>query len=97
MAKQKAVPSGQDQEGIQRRRNLDKNILHIDLSTRTSNRLERHGIFFVGELVQLSSARLAGVRGIGRKSLHEVKRMLGGLGLSLAMDIGDWKPPVSDT
>lgn len=58
-------------------------VEELDLSVRRYNCLKRAGIQTVGNLEQMSEARLLSVRGCGPGTLHEVKRALNRLGTSL--------------
>lgn len=55
----------------------------LDLSVRSHNCLKRAGINTVYELVQKTEEEMMKVRNLGRKSLEEVKKKMGELGLSL--------------
>ena len=55
----------------------------LDLSVRSHNCLKRAGINTVHELVQKTEDEMMKVRNLGRKSLEEVKKKMGELGLSL--------------
>ena len=55
----------------------------LDLSVRSHNCLKRAGINTVYELVQKTEDEMMKVRNLGRKSLEEVKKKMGELGLSL--------------
>jgi len=54
--------------------------------------MKNENIVYIGDLVTHSEARLLRVPNFGRKSLHEIKAMLAGLGLSLSMDVPAWPP-----
>lgn len=71
---------------------LLKRIDDMELSVRSSNCMKNENIVYIGDLVTHSEARLLRVPNFGRKSLHEIKTMLEGLGLSLSMDIPAWPP-----
>lgn len=65
--------------------NLYRRIDEIELSVRSSNCLENANIKFIGELVQRSEAEMLRTKNFGRKSLTEIKEILGEMGLSLGM------------
>jgi len=67
--------------------NLYRRIDEIELSVRSSNCLENANIKFIGELVQRSEAEMLRTKNFGRKSLNEIKEILGEMGLSLGMRI----------
>jgi DNA-directed RNA polymerase subunit alpha len=63
---------------------MEMTIEDLELSVRSYNCLKRAGINTVAELVQKTEEDMMKVRNLGRKSLDEVKKKLGELGLSLA-------------
>ncbi len=69
----------------EKQRLLEKSTSELNLSVRASNCLEQARITTIGELVQRTDADLLRVRSFGRTSLHEVKRKLADMGLSLGM------------
>lgn len=71
---------------------LLRRIDDMELSVRSSNCMKNENIVYIGDLVTHSEARLLRVPNFGRKSLHEIKAMLAGLGLSLSMDVPAWPP-----
>ena len=72
--------------------NLWKSIEELDLSVRSANCLQNAQIRFVGELVQRSEAEMLKTKNFGRKSLKEIKEVLGELGLELGMRVDGWDP-----
>ncbi|HOQ03620.1 MAG TPA: DNA-directed RNA polymerase subunit alpha [Anaerohalosphaeraceae bacterium] len=60
-------------------------IEQLELTVRSSNCLESNNIQTVGQLVKMTEADLLKIRSFGKTSLHEVKRKLAELGLSLGM------------
>ena len=75
--------------------NLFKSVDELELSVRSANCLQNANIRFIGELVQKTEAEMLKTKNFGRKSLNEIKEMLGALGLSLGMTI-DNLPPRKD-
>ncbi len=73
---------------------LTQSIAELDLSVRASNCLESARINTVGELVNLTESDLLKVRSFGKTSLREVKRKLQDLGLTLGMDIPEFKKAI---
>lgn len=67
--------------------NLFRRIEEIELSVRSANCLENAGIKYIGELVQRSEAEMLRTKNFGRKSLNEIKEVLGGMGLGLGMKL----------
>jgi DNA-directed RNA polymerase subunit alpha len=67
--------------------NLLKSVDELELSVRSANCLKNAGINLIGELVQKTEAEMLKTRNFGRKSLNEIKEILGEMGLSLGMKI----------
>lgn len=70
--------------------NLFRRIEEIELSVRSANCLENADIKFIGELVQKTEAEMLRTKNFGRKSLNEIKEILGEMGLSLGMKLEDF-------
>jgi len=70
--------------------NLFRRIDEIELSVRSANCLENAGIKYIGELATKSEGELLRTKNFGRKSLTEIREILGGMGLSLGMKIEDF-------
>jgi DNA-directed RNA polymerase subunit alpha len=64
---------------------LDRSVEELELSVRSGNCLKNANIRTIRELVQKSEADLMKTKNFGRKSLNEIKAVLGTLGLSLDM------------
>ena len=62
----------------------------IELSVRSANCLENADIKYIGELVQKTEAEMLRTKNFGRKSLNEIKEILGEMGLSLGMKLEDF-------
>jgi DNA-directed RNA polymerase subunit alpha len=69
---------------------LAKSVDEMELSVRSYNCLKNANIRTIGELVQKSEAEMLKTKNFGRKSLNEIKEILGGMGLSLGMKLDDW-------
>jgi DNA-directed RNA polymerase subunit alpha len=67
--------------------NLFRRIEEIELSVRSANCLENADIKYIGELVQKTEAEMLRTKNFGRKSLNEIKEILGEMGLQLGMKI----------
>jgi len=67
--------------------NLFRRIDELDLSVRSANYLENADIKYIGELVQKSEAEMLRTKNFGRKSLSEIKDILGEMGLGLGMKL----------
>lgn len=65
--------------------NLYRRIDELELSVRSSNCLENADIKYIGELVQRSESEMLRTKNFGRKSLNEIKDLLGEMGLSLGV------------
>ena len=69
---------------------LHKSVDEMELSVRSYNCLKNANIRTIGELVQKTEAEMLKTKNFGRKSLNEIKEILGGMGLSLGMKLDDW-------
>lgn len=69
----------------------DVKIEELDFSQRTFNCLRRAGLTTLRHLAIASEADLSGIRGFGKKSLHEVRDKLGEYGLSLKPPKGGYR------
>jgi len=68
----------------------DQLLRHVDeleLSVRSANCLKNAGINMIGELVQKTEAEMLKTKNFGRKSLSEIKEVLGELGLGFGMKL----------
>lgn len=70
--------------------NLFRRIEEIELSVRSANCLENADIKYIGELVQRSEAEMLRTKNFGRKSLNEIKEILGEMGLGLGMKLEEF-------
>lgn len=75
------------EEGPKLNEHLFRRIDELELSVRSSNCLENANIKFIGELVSRSENEMLRTKNFGRKSLNEIKEILGEMGLSLGMRI----------
>ncbi len=66
---------------------LGKSVDELELSVRSYNCLKNANIRTIGDLVQKTEAEMLKTKNFGRKSLNEIKEILGGMGLSLGMKI----------
>src|SRR5207249_12081961 len=66
---------------------LNRSVEELELSVRSYNCLENANIQTIGELVQKTEAEMLRTKNFGRKSLNEIKEILGTIGLSLGMKI----------
>ena len=72
--------------------NLYRTVDELELSVRAANCLKNANIRLIGELVQKSENEMLKTKNFGRKSLNEIKEVLGEMGLSLGMQIEDFDP-----
>ncbi|HEX7675177.1 MAG TPA: DNA-directed RNA polymerase subunit alpha [Bdellovibrio sp.] len=72
--------------------NLFRSVDDLELSVRSANCLKNANIRYIGELVVRSEAEMLKTKNFGRKSLNEIKEILGEMGLGLGMKIEGWPP-----
>jgi len=72
---------------------LGKSVDEMELSVRSYNCLKNANIRTIGELVQKTEAEMLKTKNFGRKSLNEIKEILGGMGLSLGMKLDNYPQP----
>lgn len=65
--------------------NLLKSVNELELSVRSYNCLKNANIKTIAELVQKTEAEMLKTKNFGRKSLNEIKEILGTMGLHLGM------------
>lgn len=70
---------------------LSRSIDMLELSVRAKNCLDSENILTLGDLVQMNEPELLKVRNFGKTSLKEVKNKLSALGLSLGINVDDYK------
>ncbi len=70
--------------------NLFRSVDELELSVRSANCLQNANITLIGELVQRTEQDMLKTKNFGRKSLKEIKEILGSMGLSLGMKIDNW-------
>src|SRR5581483_4446087 len=64
---------------------LGRSVEELELSVRSYNCLKNANIQTIGDLVQKTEAEMLRTKNFGRKSLNEIKEILGSLGLSFGM------------
>ena len=74
--------------------NLKRSVEELELSVRSYNCLKNADIKTIGELVQRTEAEMLKTKNFGRKSLNEIKEILGEMGLSFGMKLGDDGKPL---
>ncbi len=67
--------------------NLFKNVDELELSVRSYNCLKNANIKTIAELVQKTEPEMLKTKNFGRKSLNEIKEILGRMGLHLGMKL----------
>ncbi len=67
--------------------NLFKTVDELELSVRSANCLQNANIKYIYELVEKTEAEMLKTKNFGRKSLNEIKDILGEMGLSLGMKL----------
>jgi DNA-directed RNA polymerase subunit alpha len=72
---------------------LSKSVDEMELSVRSYNCLKNANIRTIGELVQKTEAEMLKTKNFGRKSLNEIKEILGTMGLSLGMKLDSYTQP----
>lgn len=68
---------------------LDKSVDELELSVRSYNCLKNSDIKTIRDLVQKSEPEMLKTKNFGRKSLNEIKDILGTMGLGLGMKFDD--------
>ncbi|ACT56710.1 DNA-directed RNA polymerase subunit alpha [Candidatus Liberibacter asiaticus] len=71
---------------------LLKKVEELELSVRSTNCLRGENIVYMGDLIQRTEADMLRMANFGRKSLVEIKGVLGTMGLFLGMNLPDWPP-----
>jgi DNA-directed RNA polymerase subunit alpha len=73
--------------------NLYRSVEELELSVRSANCLQNANIKYIYELVQRTEAEMLKTKNFGRKSLNEIKDILGEMGLSLGMKLDGFVAP----
>ena len=72
--------------------NLLKKVEELELSVRSANCLKNDNIIYIGDLVQKTESEMLRTPNFGRKSLNEIKEVLGSMSLYLGMEVPNWPP-----
>ncbi|MFZ2587366.1 MAG: DNA-directed RNA polymerase subunit alpha [Alphaproteobacteria bacterium] len=64
----------------------------LELSVRSANCLKNENIVYIGDLVQKTEGEMLKTPNFGRKSLNEIRDLLGQMGLGLGMRLENWPP-----
>ena len=73
-------------------KNLLKKVDELELSVRSMNCLKNDNIIYIGDLVQKTEGEMLRTPNFGRKSLNEIKEVIGSMSLYLGMEIPNWPP-----
>lgn len=86
------VKEEEKEEELPFNRNLLRKVDELELSVRSANCLKNDAIMYIGDLVQKSEGDMLRTPNFGRKSLNEIKEVLGTMGLHLGMQVEGWPP-----
>ena len=89
--------SGEDQQLKEFNENLYRNVEELELSVRSSNCLKNAEIIKIYQLVQKTETEMLKTKNFRRKSLNEIKEVLGEMGLSFGMKLEGFVAPEEDT
>src|SRR5579883_618689 len=79
---------------VMRNENLDRSVEELELSVRSYNCLKNANIQTIRQLVEKTEADMLKTKNFGRKSLNEIKEILGLMGLSLGMKFDERGNPI---
>ncbi|AAF83986.1 DNA-directed RNA polymerase subunit alpha [Xylella fastidiosa subsp. morus] len=65
----------------------------LELTVRSANCLKAESIYYIGDLIQKTEVELLKTPNLGKKSLTEIKEVLGQRGLGLGVKLENWPPP----
>jgi len=88
----KPVVTEKEDEGPSINRNFLRKVDELELSVRSANCLKNDNIVYIGDLVQKTEAEMLRTPNFGRKSLNEIKEVLGHMELRLGMELQSWPP-----
>lgn len=71
---------------------LRRPVDDFELSIRSANCLKAENIYYIGDLIQRTENELLKTPNLGRKSLNEIKEVLGTHDLTLGMKLDNWPP-----
>lgn len=87
-----AALAEEQEEELPFNKNLLRKVDELELSVRSANCLKNDNIIYIGDLVQKSETDMLRTPNFGRKSLNEIKEVLGQMSLHLGMEIPNWPP-----
>ncbi len=73
-------------------KHLLKKVDELELSVRSANCLKNDNIVYIGDLVRKTEGEMLKTPNFGRKSLNEIKEVLGEMELRFGMEIDSWPP-----
>lgn len=76
-----------DEDILRIRKLLKTSVENLELSVRSNNCLKAANIKTIGDLVEKEESQMLKFRNFGRKSLHELKKILNEKGLHFGMDV----------
>jgi DNA-directed RNA polymerase subunit alpha len=85
------LPGELDEPEQEINENLFRPVDELELSVRSANCLQNAGIKLIGELVQRTENEMLKTKNFGRKSLKEIRDILGEMDLQLGMKIDNWE------
>lgn len=95
-----AIPEPQrrlsDNEQPQFNQNLYRSVEELELSVRSANCLKNAEIHKIYQLVTKTETEMLKTKNFGRKSLNEIKEVLGDMDLALGMKLEGFVPPEED-
>ncbi len=77
--------------------NLYRSVEELELSVRSANCLKNADIHKIYQLVNKTEAEMLKTKNFGRKSLNEIKEVLGEMDLSLGMKLEGFEPPEEES
>jgi len=69
----------------------------LELTVRSANCLKAEQVYYIGDLVQKTESELLKTPNLGKKSLTEIKDVLGSHGLTLGSRLENWPPVVAES
>ena len=84
-----SATASEDRKPEIRNEYLNRSVEELELSVRSYNCLKNANIQSIGELVQKTENEMLKTKNFGRKSLNEIKEILGTMGLGLGMKIDE--------
>jgi DNA-directed RNA polymerase subunit alpha len=85
-----AKPPTDTREQEEKRKTLERTVSELELSVRAANCLKAAKIKTIADLVQRTDGEMLQYHNFGKKSLQEIKEILGGMGLALGIEVEDY-------